>query len=117
MVTSTDKSSQAIELLTNIARFVEPVNHKSGRIEVSVSFSNLPKLMSAINGVDIKSTLSLIPGLKKYSFSSWSLSATINYDVQILPFELWNDFCRIKTNPEVEQIFREKLYSIMADNH
>ena len=58
----------------------------------------------------------LIPGLKGYEVHAWSLSATILYDPNVLPFELWDDFCSICKNPDAESSFRRRVLSLFENN-
>lgn len=110
------EAEQAIEVLLNVAHLVELRDHIPGRIETGVSFSDLPKLLGILLGLDVDRGVQLIPGIKAYEVSAWSLSATITYDPNVLPMDLWDDFCSIKKDPSLEDSLRKRLYALL-ENH
>jgi hypothetical protein len=109
-------ATQVIELLVKIAHYVEPVDHGGGRIKMRVPFSDLPKLLALVAGIDVDESVKSIPGFRSYEVSPWTMSATIRYDPSVLPFDLWNDFCAIKTDPVAETSFRERFLALL-ENH
>lgn len=111
MSPDTDKAQAAegVGLLLAIAPFVQKSAHEPGKIKLSMSLLDLPKLMNLLKGVDLDAKLSQIPGLKKYEVSSWTRTATVTYDPAILPVDLWEDFCRIRDNPEVAPEVEKRL--------
>jgi hypothetical protein len=114
--TPSDEAIRTIDLLVKIARCVEPVDHVDGRIKMRVSLSNLPTLMALINGVDLEQSALAIPGLKGYDVSAWTMSAIIRYDPNILPSDLWNEFCAIKNDTSAEKSFRELFQTLLQEH-
>jgi len=110
------EAADVIELLVKIAHYVEPVHHGGGRIKMRVPFSDLPKLVTLVAGIDVDESARSIPGLRSYEVSPWTMSATIRYDPGVLPVDLWNDFCAIKTDPGAETSFRERFLALL-ENH
>lgn len=116
LLESLRESEETIERLLRIARCVEPGTHVPGRIQMRVSLWNLPHLTTLIGDLDITEATSSIPGLKGYEISAWSLSATIHYDPEVLPFEFWNNLCRVGNDPHAEHLVRRTLLSVF-ENH
>jgi hypothetical protein len=110
------ETKPAIEALLKLAHYVELRDHVSGRIEMRVSFANVPKVLAILQDLDIDRGLKLIPGLKDYEVSAWSRSAVIRYDPRVFPMDLWNDFCTIGNDPAKEEALRERLLSLFG-NH
>lgn len=110
------EAEQAIEILLKLAHYVELQDHTPGRIETGVSFSDLPKILGILQGLDVNRGLQLLPGIKDYEVSVWSLSAIITYDPNVLPMDLWDDFCSIKKDPSLEGTMRKRLYALL-ENH
>lgn len=105
------EAEHTIDVLLKLARYVEPLEHVSGRIRMRVPLSNLTSVMTLLDGIDLEREVKSIPGLKEYNINLWLRSATISYDPNVLSFELWNDFCAIKENPSAERLIRDKLVS------
>lgn len=114
---SVENANRAIDVLVKVSRFVEPVRHVTGKIEMAVSLINISKLATIANGIDIKTEVSRIPGLKRYNVGPWSMSATIYYDPEILPPDIWNDFTSIKKDPGAEHGFRQKLMLVFEKHN
>ncbi|HMK37509.1 MAG TPA: hypothetical protein VK463_20725 [Desulfomonilaceae bacterium] len=114
-----NQAEQTIDVLVKLAHCVEPVEHVSGRIEMRVPLMKLASVMALLDGIDLERGVESIPGLKEYSIDLWMRSATIDYDPNVLSFELWNDLCAIKENPSAERIIRDKLLSVLRahSNH
>ncbi len=102
-----------LDFLVKVARVVEPLEHVHGRIKIGVSLYNLTKLLKLVGDINVDQHAQLIPGLKGYDLHPWSLSGTIFYDPEVLPSELWDDFCSIAVNPGAELSFRERVLSLM----
>jgi hypothetical protein len=113
---SVNSAITAVNVLTEVARYVDPVKHQNGNIQMSVSFKNLAGLLSVISTIDLDAFKKSIPGLKDYTVSTWTLSATIQYDPDVLPSNLWNEFFRIKSDPAAAQTFRQGLLAVI-ENH
>lgn len=113
------EAEQTIDVLLKLARYVEPLEHVSGRIRMRVPLSNLTSVMTLLDGIDLEREVKSIPGLKEYNINLWLRSATISYDPNVLSFELWNDFCAIKENPSAGKLIRDKLVSVFQtySNH
>jgi hypothetical protein len=105
-----------IDRLVEIAHCVEPMDHVAGRITMGVSLFNLPKVLSLIVSVDVDQSARSIPGIKGYEVSVWTMSATILYDPDVLPFELWRDFCSMRDNRDAEKSFRDRVVSLIENN-
>ena len=110
------EAEQALEVLLKLAHYVELRDHIPGRIETGVSFSDLPKLLGILLGLDVNRGVQLIPGIKDYEVSAWSRSATITYDPNVLPMDLWDDFCAIRKDQSLEGTVRKRLYALL-ENH
>ncbi len=111
---NTKEAEETIDSLVKLARYLEPLEHVSGRIKMSVPLTHLTSVMALLGGIDVERGVKSIPGLKEYNVNLWSRSATINYDPNVLSFDLWNDFCTIKQEPSSERLLRDKLRSVFA---
>ena len=108
---------QGIELLIMVAQLVEPVKHRNGRIKLKVPLANLPKFISTLGAVDVERLVALVPGLKDYRVNPLLRSATIEYDPSVLSRDLWEDFCRIKSDGGRAEKVRNRLISIIGREH
>lgn len=109
-------AGETLEVLVKVAHCVEPLDHGIGRIRMGVSLFKLPKLLALVGDINADEGASLIPGLKSYEVNAWSLSATILYDPNVLPFELWDDFCSISKNPDAESSFSDRVMKLFENN-
>jgi hypothetical protein len=107
-------TEKTVDLLLQLAQYVEPLEHVSGRIKMRVPLSNLVSVVTLLNGVDVEKGVQSIPGLKGYDFNPWLRSATIRYDPDVLSADLWDDFCAIRENPSAEGLMRRKLLSVIG---
>ena len=107
---------ETLEILVKAAHCVQPLDHVMGRISMGVSLYNLPKLLALVGAIDLDHGTRLVPGLKSYEINAWSLSATILYDPNVLPFELWDDFCSMSKNPDAESSFRDRVMKLFENN-
>ena len=106
------EAEHAIELLLKLAHHVELRDHSSGRMEIGISFSSIPKVLALLQGIDVGKGVQAMPGLENYEVSAWSRSAVINYSPSVLPMDLWNDFCAIRHDPSREEAVRQRLYDV-----
>ncbi len=104
---------QKIDLLIQVARLVEPVKHEPGSIELRIGFFDVPKIVPLLNGMQVAKEAQGIPGILGYKVHILSTSATIAYDPEIIPFDLWSTFCQIKTEPQAEKAFRAHLKQLI----
>jgi hypothetical protein len=107
-------AEQAVELLKNAARIVERRNHTEGRITLGVRLIDLPRLITLVDGLNVEKEAARIPGMKGFRLHPWSLSATIEYEPSILPYDLWEDFCRVRQDPSVEAPLLLRLREIFG---
>ncbi len=107
-------AEQAVELLKNAARLVERRKHTAGCITLGVRLADLPRLFTLVNGLNIEKEVARIPGMKGFRLHPWSLSATIEYEPSILPYDLWEDFCRLRQDPSVEDPLVLRLREIFG---
>ena len=107
-------AEQAIELLRKAAHLVERRNHTTGRITLGVRLVDLPRLLTLVDGMNIEKETGRVPGMKGFRVHPWSLSATIEYEPSILPYDLWEDFCRVKEDPSEEDPLVNRLKEIFA---
>jgi hypothetical protein len=107
-------AEQAVELLKNAARLVERRKHTAGSITLGVRLIDLPRLFTLVDGLNIEKEAARIPGMKGFRLHPWSLSATIEYEPSILPYDLWEDFCRVRQDPSVEAPLLLRLREIFG---
>ncbi len=106
-----------VDLLVNAARLVEQVYHRPGSIKLRMSLFDLPRLISLISGLNVSEEAKGVPGILGYQVHVLSTSATITYDPEIIPFDFWETFCRIRREPQAENLFKTRLkHLIHADN-
>ncbi len=108
-------AQDVIERLLKLAHLIEISDHGAGKIVTATSFSNLPKVMSILQDIDIDKGLKLIPGLKGYTVSVWSRTATISYDPAILLPRFWEQFFQIRKNPSMEEKVRENFRALFEN--
>jgi hypothetical protein len=112
---SSQRSQQAIAVLMKLAQYVELLGHVPGRITMSIPLMHLPKLISFLQGVDLDKEVGSLPGYKNHTISLFSRSATIYYDPSVIPYDLWEDYCAIKTRPQFAKAVSDRLWMIFND--
>ena len=105
-----------VELLVKAARLVEEVYHKPGTIRLRISFLDLPQLMSLIPRMDVAEEAKGVPGILGYQIHVLSTSATISYDPEVIPFDFWEAFCRVRREPQAENVFKKRLKQLIHSN-
>jgi hypothetical protein len=110
---SSHGGEQAIELLMELARYIEPGKHAPGTITMRVPLTNIGKVYSMLESMDLHKALEGFPGYKRHETSVFSRSVTITYDPVLLPYELWQDYCKIKKAPELAASVLERLRKIV----
>lgn len=106
------EAEQTIEVLLKLARYVEPLEHVTGRIKMRVPLANLVSVIALLNEVDVEKGVQSIPGLKGYELNPWLRCATIRYDPNVLSSDLWDGLCSMKENPSTEKLIRSMLIAV-----
>ncbi len=110
---SSGGGERAIDLLMELARYIEPSKHVPGSITMRVPLTNFSKVYSLIESGDLEKALKGFPGYKRHETSVFSRSVTISYDPDVLPYELWLDYCKIKKSPQLAESVLERLRGIL----
>jgi hypothetical protein len=109
------RGEQAIELLMELARYIELGKHSPGTITMRVPLSNISKVYAMLERSDLHKALQSFPGYRRHETSVFSRSVTITYDPTVFPHDLWLDYCRIKNSPELAGSVLERLREIGAN--
>jgi len=108
-------NEQIVSILLKAAHIVDLTEHVPGRVTLKVYLWDLPKLAFIFDGVNPEGKAIRIPGLKDFSVSVLQGTATVDYDPSILPPELWEQFGKIRDDPQYEPVFADRLKSVLAE--
>jgi hypothetical protein len=108
-------NEQIVNVVLRAARIVDLADHVPGRVTLKISLWDLPKLAFLFDGVNLQGTGKRIPGLKGFSVNVLQATATVDYDPSILPPELWEQFGKIRKDPQYEPVFADRLKSVLAE--
>ncbi len=96
-------------------RYLRVKHHVPGRIRVKASLNGAKKLIS-VGGTVIEETISAIPGIEDYRINKKALSVVIDYNPEILPFELWEDIGKLGEQPLYREQIKNQLLDILNNN-
>ncbi|MEW6533861.1 MAG: hypothetical protein AB1473_23735 [Thermodesulfobacteriota bacterium] len=108
-------NEQIVNIALKAAHIVDLADHVPGRVTLKISLWDLPKLAFLFDGVDLQGAPKRMPGLKDFSVNVFQGTATVDYDPSVLPPELWEQFGRIRKDPQYEPVFADRLKSVLAE--
>jgi len=93
-------------------RYLKVKHHVPGRIRVKATWSGAKKLATG-SEADIKKIIAMIPGINEYRMNPKALSVVINYNDEILSFQLWEDISMLGEFPLHRDKVRGQLLDIL----
>ncbi|MBM4325918.1 MAG: hypothetical protein FJ118_02030 [Deltaproteobacteria bacterium] len=106
---------EIVKIVLRAAHIVDLLDHTPDRVTLKISLLDLPKLAFLFHGVNLQGRAIRIPGLKGLSVSVLRGTATVDYDSSILPPELWEQFGKIRNDPQYEPVFVDRLKSVLSE--
>lgn len=94
-----------VDLILNLARHAEIAHHITGRIRLRIRLSGV----ELVQKTDGQSLLRCIPGVVNVKINPFARSAVIEYDPKLIPSALWEDFGRVRDEPEAQARIRNFL--------
>ncbi len=58
-------------------------------------------------------SIARIPGIKDYRVNKKAVTVVINYDPDILPYDLWEDVGKLRENPVHQEEVKTRLLEIL----
>lgn len=110
---------RALDLLFGVAPHVSIVHHVPGAIQLKIAFSALGRLISGLGTLTSSGgeMLNAIPGVKGYTVSAWSLTATVDYDPVTLPPDLWDQLFADNRQGDSLTAVQERLRNLLSCRH
>jgi hypothetical protein len=96
-------------------RYLRVRHHVPGRIRVKASLNGAKKLVS-VGSAAIEETITAIPGIEDYRINKKALSVIIDYNPEVLPFELWEDIDKLGEYPLYRKQIKQQLLDIIDNN-
>ncbi len=96
-------------------RYLRVKHHVPGRIRVKADLNGVKKLVN-VGSTVIEETISAMPGIYNYRINKKALSVIIDYNPEILPFELWEDIGKLGEYPLYRERIRQQLLDILNNN-
>jgi hypothetical protein len=106
------EAENIVALLLDLAPYTKVLEHQPGRISLQLAFSGLVTVQEN----DISGLLEAIPGILDTRTKWWSRSVEIDYDVEQLPYDLWEALLSVKDNPDGAGQVRDRLRTVL-DRH
>ena len=97
--------STIVDFLMKLAPHTQIAHHIPGRIRLKIAVSAL----DLIQGVDVEALLARLPGVKNLRINPPAMSAIVEYDQRLLPFDLWERLVKAPHRPELEAEVRKQL--------
>ena len=103
---------ELVDTFLDHARYLRIKHHVPGRIRVKATWNGAKKLSNS-DGIEIDEIITLIPGIRDYRANPKALSVIINYDPEVLPFELWEEIGRLGEFPLHRDKIQHQLLEIL----
>jgi hypothetical protein len=94
-----------VDDVLGLAQHAEIAHHIPGRIRLKIRLSGV-ELVQKIDG---ESLLRSIPGVLNVKINSLARSAVIEYDPKLIPSNLWEDFGKVRNEPNAQVRIRNFL--------
>ncbi len=105
-------NEQVVEGFLDHVRFLAIAHHVPGRIRVKASWRNI-KQLAGIDAKQLQEIIERIPGIVDYRVNRKALAVIINYDTEILPFDLWEDIGSLGQYPVKQGEVKKRLLGIL----
>ena len=104
--------SNLVDDLMTIAPHTEVAHHIPGRIRLRILASGL----DVVRRIDVGGAIGALPGIKSIRVNPLVGSVVIEYDTGKLPYGLWENIRKLRTEPQIAEQIREQLQSLSAGN-
>jgi len=108
-------NEELIDTFLDHLRYLLVAHHVPGRIRIKATWSGARKL-AEVEPQRIETVIGMIPGIIGYRVNARALSVVVEYDIAVLPFELWQDVSSLGENPGGREAVRQRLLAILQDN-
>lgn len=107
----TTKPDEIIDTLLALARIAKKAKHEPGKIVLEISNTQIPKLVSAMGGVNIEEEVKNIPGYTGHKIKPGLLrtSVEIDYDTDKIPYDLWENLMGVSQAPDTLASVTDRL--------
>jgi hypothetical protein len=102
-------TDEMIDLLLGLVPYTKVSHHEPGRITLQLSLSGLAKIQD--NNYD--GLVDKIPGILDTRTNLWTRSVDIDYDLEVLPHDLWESLLGLKDAPEGSEQVRSRLKTVL----
>ena len=102
-------AEKIIDLLINLVPHTKVAHHEPGRITLKLLLPGL----GVVQNDNFEGLVDAIPGILDTRLKLWSRSVDIDYDEELLPFDLWESLVGLKENPEGTAQVRLRLRSLL----
>ncbi len=105
-------NEEIVDRFLDHIRYLHIAHHVSGRIRVKASWQGARQLAN-VDRRDITSVIAKIPGISDYRVNKKALSVIIEYDPEILPYQLWQDVGSLGEYPMNRDRVRSQLLELL----
>ncbi len=103
---------EAVDAFLDNIRYLNIAHHVVGRIRVKANWNGARKLANE-DPDTLEEIIGRVPGVVDYRVNKKALSVIINYDPEIIPFQLWEDVGSLGENPLNRQSVKSRLLDIL----
>lgn len=109
----TYSDEEIVDTFLDYIRYFSIAHHVPGRIRVKASWLKAGELKK-IDERELQQVVERIPGISDYRVNKKALSAVIEYDNSLLPFDLWEEVVAVNMYPVKRDEVRGKLLALLA---
>ena len=106
---SEPNTDEMIDLLLKLVPHTKVSHHEPGRITLKLSLSGLAKTHDG----NYDGLMEKIPGILHTRTNLWSRSMDIDYDVEVLPYDLWESLIGLQKHPERSERVQSRLKKLL----
>ncbi len=111
-----ENNEELVENFLDNIRYLSIAHHVAGRIRIKAGWDAVKKL-GDIEPVDIERAIAAIPGIVNYRVNKKALSVIVEYDIDILPYSLWEEVGGLRENPLNREKVKKQLLEILQRQH
>lgn len=105
-----DCNTVVVEDLIRLAPHTEVAHHIPGRVRIKI----LPSGFLMAQDMDVDEMTQRIPGILHIRVNPVARSLVIDYDKNLVPYDLWEKLKQLKRRPELEMEIRTRLQNMCA---
>ena len=101
--------SDELELLFDLVSHVTVLDHKPGELQLKFSLS----ILSGPDPSGVKRLIRAMPGIVDTRINLLARTLTIDYDPNLIGYELWDSVFEVKQNPEKKAEVVKQLTEVL----